>query len=298
MEISFIIKEAIKLLRASLPTTIQIRHHIEVESSVVFADPTQIHQVLMNLCTNAAHAMDEQGGVLEVGLADVMLDTNDMARYPDLYPGTYVQLTVSDTGQGIDRAVMDRIFDPYFTTKGKGEGTGLGLSVAHGIVKDHGGAISVESEPGKGTTFYVLLPRIESETVPQAEESVPVPMGNERILLVDDERSLSETVQMALTRLGYDVTVQTSSIEALEVFRLQPDRFDLVITDQTMPNMTGAELAKEVLHIRSDIPIILCTGFSKTITAAQAESIGIRAFVAKPIITREIAHTIRDVLEG
>ncbi|MBW2018772.1 MAG: PAS domain S-box protein [Deltaproteobacteria bacterium] len=298
VKISLIIKETLKLLRASLPTTIKIRQYIETDSDMVLADPTQIHQVLMNLCTNAAHAMREKGGVLQIRLADVELDPEDAARHPDMNPGPYLRLTVSDTGHGINRAVIERIFDPYFTTKGPGEGTGLGLAVVHGIVKSHGGAITVHSEPGEGTAFQVFLPGIESRVTPEIEAYAPLPTGNECVLFVDDEKVLVRIAKEMLERLGYEVIPRTSSIEALESFRERPDHFDLVITDQTMPNMTGTELAKELMRIRPDIPIILCTGFSEVITPEKAMAMGIREFIMKPLMTRDLAESVRRVLDG
>ena len=299
VRISHILKEALKLLRASLPSTIEIQQYIETETGTgtILADPTQIHQVLMNLCANAAHAMRETGGVLKVTLGDVELDAEETAHHP-IDPGSYQRLTVGDTGHGMDPATIERIFDPYFTTKTPGEGTGLGLAVVHGIVRSHGGAITVHSKLGKGSTFQVLLPRIKSESVTQAERSVRLPGGKERILLVDDEDLLVTVVREMLTRLGYDVVGRTSSVEALELFRRQPDGFDLVITDQTMPHMTGADFAEALLRIRPDLPIILCTGFSEVITEEEAKAIGIREFVMKPMAAGEIAQIIRRVLDA
>lgn len=209
-----------------------------------------------------------------------------------------MKLVVSDTGHGMDRATMERIFDPFFTTKKPGEGTGMGLAVVHGIVKSYEGAVLVESDPEKGTTFEVFLPRIEGDLLPEADADVPIPTGSERILFVDDEEDLVGMVQQMLKRLGYSVVAKTNSIEALEVFKRQPDQFSLVITDQTMPQMTGAGLAKELMNIRPDIPIILCTGFSEVINAEKARTLGIREFLMKPFAPREIAEVIRHVLDG
>jgi PAS domain S-box-containing protein len=298
MRVSPIAKETLKLLRASLPTTIEIRQHIEARSGMVLADPTHIHQVLMNLCSNAAYAMREKGGILEIRLADVDISSDGAASHLELDPGPYVKLTVRDTGHGMDRATMERIFDPFFTTKKPGEGTGMGLAVAHGIVKSCVGAIVVDSEPGKGTVFEVFLPRIEGDFLPETDLAAPMATGNERILFVDDEEDLVDMAQQMLERLGYSVVATTNSLEALEVFEAEPDQFALVITDQTMPHMTGADLAKELMRIRPDIPIILCTGFSEVINAEEAKTLGIREFIMKPFATREIAEITRHVLDG
>jgi PAS domain S-box-containing protein len=298
VQIKLIVKETLKLLRASLPTTIEILQDIQSDS-MVMADPTQIHQVLMNLCTNAGYAMQETGGTLEVSLTNVELDSHFTERYPDMAPGPHIRLTVSDTGHGMTPDVLDRIFDPFFTTKGLGEGTGMGLSVVHGIVKSFGGTITVYSEPGKGSTFHVYLPIVEDlKDEREIEATGLLPTGNERILLIDDEKLLADIGKRILASLGYEVITRTSSIEALELFRAQPDRFDLVITDMTMPNMTGGELAREFMQIRPDIPIILCTGFSKLITEDKAKAMGIRELVMKPFAIRDMADTIRKVLDS
>ncbi|MGZ3598016.1 MAG: hybrid sensor histidine kinase/response regulator [Syntrophales bacterium] len=293
------VKEALKLLRSSLPSTIEIRQDIAIppEKGVILADPTQIHQVLMNLCTNAAHAMRDKGGILSVSLASVEAATYLVSRYPDLKPGPYVRLTVGDTGHGVDPSILERIFDPYFTTKGPGEGTGMGLAVVQGIVKRHGGMITVQSEIGKGTSFHLLFPRIEQEIAQEAMVAEVLPRGRERILFVDDEKSLVDLGKGMLESLGYSVTIKTNSLEALETFRAQPDAFDLIITDVTMPGMTGIELAKELMAIRSDIPIILCTGFSELIDEKHAKEMGIREFVMKPFVIGKHAKAIRRVLE-
>jgi len=296
LQIHFIAKEALKLLRPSLPATIEIRQNI-TSTSAVLADPTQIHQVMMNLCTNAYHAMRDTGGVLEVSLSDVELDSDFAARHLEIHPGPYVKLTVSDTGHGIEKKGIDKIFDPYFTTKEKGEGTGMGLAVVHGIVKTYGGGITVYSELEKGTTFHVYLPRIEREVTAEPEEMIPLPMGKEQILFVDDEPAIVDIGKSMLEQMGYKVEVRTSPIEAHEAFRTQPDKFDLVITDMTMPKVTGDDLAKELMAIRPDIPIILCTGFSERITEEMAKALGIRAFVMKPFVMRDLANTIRRILD-
>ncbi len=293
-----IVKEVIKLMRATLPSTIEVRQSIAPNVGSVIADPTQIHQVLMNLCTNAYHAMRDKGGVLNVKLEDIELSPDDTAKHLDIHPGPYIKLTVSDTGHGIEKNNIDRIFDPYFTTKAKGEGTGMGLAVVHGIVKDHGGSITVFSNPGKKTTFSVFLPKIK---VAAAREKLgqitPISKGKERILFVDDESAIVDIGKKMLERLGYDVEGRTSPIEALKAFQADPNKFDLVISDMTMPKMAGNDLARELMAIRPDIPIILCTGFSERMTEDKAKEMGIKAFAMKPIVIREMAQSIRRALD-
>jgi len=298
LQISLIIKEAMKLLRASLPTTIEIHQKIIAKSSIVIADPTQIHQVLMNLCTNAAHSMRDTGGILEIGLVDVNISPEDIVHYHGIKPGPYVKFTVSDTGIGINQEIIERIFDPYFTTKNPGEGTGMGLSVVHGIIKSHHGEIVVYSEKNKGTSFHILLPRLETDTKKEQEHSSPLPHGHEKILLVDDEKSLVNIGTEMLEQLGYKVVGKTNSLKALNAFSAKPEEFDLIITDQTMPHLTGAELAKKIFLIRPDIPIILCTGFSEVISEEKAKSIGIREYIMKPIFMKEIAYVVRRLLDA
>jgi PAS domain S-box-containing protein len=294
-----IVKEALKLLRPSLPATIEIRQQISMtpENGVVFADPTEIHQVLMNLCTNAAHAMREKGGVLSIALSDTAVDDILDSPHPDLPAGPYVCLTVSDTGHGIDSALMERIFDPYFTTKRVDEGTGLGLSVVQGIVRTYGGAIKAHSEPGKGTTFNVFFPKMKQKLPAQAETGEALPTGAERILFVDDEEPLAELGREMLESLGYKVVTKTNSLEALETFRADPLGFDLVITDMTMPGLSGEDLARELLAIRRGMPIILCTGYSELINEAQTREMGISRFVMKPYNVANLADTIRKALK-
>ncbi len=297
MQLASIIKEAIKLLRATIPATIEIVQEIDPNSGPVMADPTQIHQVLMNLCTNAYHAMREKGGTLLVGLADVTVDQETARINPGLNEGDYLLLTVSDTGQGIEQAIVDRIFEPYFTTKGVGEGTGLGLSVVHGIVIDLGGIIKVESQPGKGSTFTIYLPRVRGE-VAVADTADQKGMGGaEHILLVDDEPAIVHMGQKLLSRLGYTVTTRVSSIEAWELFRHDPHRFDLVITDQTMPHLTGIELSREISRLRPDMPIILPPRFNTLITPDKARQLGISEFVMKPLIPHDLEMIVRQVLD-
>jgi CheY-like chemotaxis protein len=268
------------------------------EQGAVMADPTQIHQVLMNLGTNAYHAMKSKGGILEIQLNEIVIGVEDRPNYQNMLPGPYLKLTVSDTGHGINSMILGRIFEPYFTTKNPGEGTGMGLAVVHGIIKGYRGEIIVYSEPEIGTSFHIYLPEIVSEaTLPSGAISMEAPGGNERILLVDDEEPIVDMLQQMLSQLGYQVIARTSSIEALEAFKVQPHKFDLVITDQTMPNISGVELAQLLMGIRKEIPIILCTGFSEVVTEAQAKATGIREYVMKPIIKNEIAAVIRRILD-
>ncbi|MFZ7128000.1 MAG: PAS domain-containing hybrid sensor histidine kinase/response regulator [Desulfobacterales bacterium] len=292
-----IIKEAVRLLRASLPTTITIRQNIRSQASIL-SDATQFHQILMNLCTNAAHAMRENGGVLTIGLDEVIVDEPTRLKLPELATGAYLCMTVADTGTGIPLNIMDRIFDPFFTTKPLGEGTGMGLSVAHGIVKSHRGAIEVSSSPGEGAEFKVYFPRIDSAAALIVPRTDNVPGGKERILFVDDEEILVEMSGHLLKRLGYEVELCTSSQQALRRFQENPRGFDVVITDMTMPGMTGKELAGRMLKLRPDLPIILCTGFSEQISEESANRMGIRAFILKPIVLNHLAGTIRRVLDA
>ena len=297
LKVQLIVKEVLKLIKSSIPTTIEIKQHITNQCGLVIADPTQIHQVAMNLMTNAYHAMEDEGGKLEVTLQEVELGVNDFID-PSMNPGPYVCLSVADTGTGMDQITLERIFEPYFTTKKTGKGTGLGLSVVHGIVKSYQGDIKVYSEPGKGAVFHIYLPVIKSRFETEKTEAIePVPKGTEMILLVDDEESIVRMETEMLERLGYDVTERTSSIEALEAFRDSPGKFDLVITDMTMPNMTGVQLSQKLLEIRPDIPIIICTGFSAKIDNAKAKEFGIRGFVMKPVVMSELAKKIREVLD-
>jgi len=300
LSIKPVIKEALKLLKSSFPANIEIKPYIETDPGLIKGDPTQIHQVLMNLCSNAEHAMRETGGILEVRLERLELEpgANELKGNPKLHKGPYVCLSVRDTGYGIPPELMGRIFDPYFTTKGVGEGTGLGLAVVQGIVDKHKGTLTVESKPGKGAVFRVFFPAIEGEREKiSKKEQEKLPTGSERILFIDDEEALAEVGKGILEYLGYEVTVRTSSLEALELFKAKPEHFDMVITDMTMPNMTGAELSQELMKIRPNIPIILCTGFSHIISEEKAREIGIRAFVMKPLITKDLAETVRRVLD-
>jgi PAS domain S-box-containing protein len=291
-----IVKESLKLLRASLPATIEIRQDVGTDEAIVLADPTQIHQIIMNLCTNAAQAMREDGGILEVGLHQVQADQDLCATHPNLRPGPCVALTVGDTGCGMTVEVLDRIFEPYFTTKEKGEGTGLGLAVVHGIVTGYGGVISVKSEPDRGSIFEIYLPAVETAP-PQTQRDEKLQSGKECILFVDDEPSLVEIGRDMLQHLGYEVVTFSSSLDALSAFRDRPDRFDLVITDMTMPQMTGERLAQALIEIRPDLPVILCTGYSERISEETARAMGIKAFLLKPLSAHDLSKKVRDTLD-
>lgn len=296
IQINSIVKEALKFIRSSIPTSIEIQAQIESDSFTL-GNPTQIHQLLMNMCTNAAQAMEENGGVLKVGLKDVALDDHRDVSLRNLSAGPYVELKVSDTGTGIDPSILSSIFDPYFTTKEIGRGTGMGLAMVHGIVKESKGTILVDSELGKGSVFTVYLPATPKTGHLQATEPRTLPMGNERILFVDDEVNIAKFSQQILTRLGYQVTTQINSRDALALFRERADDFDLVITDMTMPNLTGDRLAREMLSIRKDIPILLCTGHSNRITSEKQVMWGIREVVYKPIVKTELAGLVRRLLD-
>jgi len=296
VQISVIVKETLKFLRSSIPTTIEIRHNIE-SNSLIMGDSTQIHQILMNLCTNAFQAMEENGGVLNIGLTDVRLDADFTKQYEDFNPGDYLKLSVSDTGSGISPEIMSSIFEPYFTTKATGDGTGVGLATVNGIVKKYGGEIIVESEIEKGSTFSVYLPVTRKHQEHRPYQPKEIPAGTERILFVDDEVPIAKMGGLLLESLGYTASIRTSSIEALELFRTKPNDFDLVITDMTMPNMTGDRLAIELMKIRPDIPVILCTGYNKKISDESASEMGIKAFVYKPIVKADLAKTVRKVLD-
>ncbi len=290
---SRIVKEVLKLIRSAIPATIEIRDVIESESLII-GNATQIHQVLMNLLTNAAYAMEDKGGILEVHLKDVVFDKKD--KLTGLMQGNYLEIKVSDTGVGIDPKIVGSIFEPYFTTRGSGEGTGLGLAMVQGIVESYGGKITVDSRLGKGTTFILYLPVTKKRSGRDADVQERVPTGKERILFVDDEYPIAKMVSQMLERLGYLVTTMTSSIEALALFRAKPNDFDLVVTDMTMPNLTGDKLAVELMKIRRDIPVILCTGYSRKISDETASNMGIRAFAYKPMVKVDLARTVRKVL--
>lgn len=297
MKVHVLINEALKLLRPTIPVTIDIQKEISTKGCIV-GDPVQIHQVFMNLCTNAFHAMQATGGVLAISLSSIEVTRPAQEDPPDLNPGKYIKLSVADSGHGINPDVLERIFDPYFTTKEPGRGTGLGLAVTHGIVKSHGGSITVHSKMNEGTVFHVYLPEVEEEDADEAVESRTIKGGTEKILIVDDEPEIMNLTQEMLEILGYQVAVRGSAIDALAVFRESPEAFDLVISDMTMPGMTGERLAAEMMAIRKDIPIILCTGYSEGMDAVRAEKIGIRKFLMKPISFNDMAETVRNLLDG
>ena len=292
-----VLKEVLKLCRSTIPANIEITQNISTDCGMVMADPTQIHQIAMNLITNAFHAVGPTDEKISVQLKAIEIEGDDVA-HSLLQPGQYVMLSVSDTGNGIDPEILDKIFDPYFTTKGQGKGTGLGLAVVHGIVKEHKGDIKVYSELGKGTTFNVYLPLMKKSPEAISVEKVSSTFtGDERILLVDDEEPIMRLEKQILERLGYQVTARISSVDALEAFKANPDAFDLVISDMTMPNMTGDQLTHKLLSIKPDIPVIILTGFSERISQENAAAFGIKGLLMKPIVRSELAKMIRQVLD-
>jgi signal transduction histidine kinase len=298
VQITLLLKEVLKFLRASIPTTIAIRQEIKCSpESVIMADPTQIHQVIMNLCTNALHAMGQGKGILEIQLSELVLSDQDYPLYPQLDPGSYLRLRVSDTGCGMDEKTMQRIFDPFFTTKSREQGTGMGLAVVYGIVKTCGGAITVESKPGEGSHFYLYFPKVVSAVPECKTEPREVLTGKGRVLFVDDEEPLAMLGKMVLESLGYSVLTETSSLEALEMFRSRPDEFDLLITDYTMPDMTGIDLVKEVRQIRTNIPVILCTGLNDFLKGMDIADFGIQELIYKPMNRRVIGRAIKRILQ-
>ncbi len=292
-----LIKEALKLLRATLPSSVEIQARIAPKTDTILANPTQIHQVIMNLCTNAAHALRNRGGLLRVDLQNVTLTAGHIFFNGPLAPGRYVRLAVADNGTGMAPQIIDRIFEPFFTTKTQGEGSGMGLSVVLGVVQTHQGGIRVQSEPGQGTVFEILLPVASRDQEDKEDDEEPTPGGRERILLVDDERTIIQMGRQMLSKLGYTVTACQDPVEALEQFRRTPERFDLVITDLTMPKLRGTQLAEELLRIQPRLPVILCTGYGDQITSEQIARIGIRELLLKPILRYSLAVTIRKALD-
>lgn len=303
VRLDLVVSECLKLLRATLMPTIEIRLHIDIKLGLVFADPTQIQQIIMNLCTNAVHAMRGQAyGEMDIWLDNIDIDSFSVTNFGNLAPGHYLCLTVRDNGHGMDESTIDRIFDPFFSTKGHSEGTGLGLSVIHGIVSNHGGVITVESQPGQGSQFKVFLPRLDKcSNVTRDATSSTIMSGTECILLVDDDANLVFGTELMLKQLGYKVIARTDPLVALQLFLTAPEQFDLIITDQAMPHMSGTELARELTRIRPDIPVILCTGYD-TISSSGSDDIGetaefISELALKPLIRGEIATMIRRVLD-
>ncbi len=293
-----IINEALKLMRASLPTTIEIHEKIDPNCGSIMANPTNVHRILVNLCTNALHGMEDEKGILTVHLTRVELREHEVMHEPGVSAGSFVELMVSDTGCGMNKRTIKRIFEPYFTTKEVGKGTGMGLALVHGIIQSYRGFIRVESELNTGTTFHVYFPAIEEKAVTcKKEKQKSFSKGNERIMAIDDEKAIADMYRATLERLGYKVSIYSSSEKAFEVFQSAPDNFDLIITDQTMPHLSGSDLAKKILQIRPDMPIILCTGYSAMISEDQAQEIGIKQFVMKPVSPPNLAMTIRDILD-
>ncbi|MBF0452872.1 MAG: response regulator [Candidatus Magnetomorum sp.] len=298
--LSPIVKECLKLLRASLPSTISVKQDIDSDIGLVLADPTELHQIIMNLCTNAYHAMRDSGGILDVRLKRVKIEALEKSEHPELAPGQYLNLMVRDTGKGIDSEILSQIFEPYFTTKPQGEGTGLGLYIIYGIVKNLSGKIDVQSQINEGTVFNIYIPAFLK---PKSQDSQDMPMsqvpgGTERILLVDDEAPIIEMMTFMLEQMGYLVTARTSSREALDLFRTHPDHFDLVITDQTMPELTGDILFQKIKAIRKDMPVILCTGYSEKLSHEQAQQLGIDAYLCKPVVLCEMGAVIRRIIDA
>ncbi len=292
-----VVEEALKLLRATIPSTIQFEVSLARGGLTVLADPTQIHQVVMNLATNAAHAMRAQGGRLGVKLENCDVDADVAGRHPGVRPGRYARLSVSDTGHGMDEATLSRIFDPFFTTKGPGEGTGLGLAVVHGIMQSHDGVVAVFSQPGAGTQFHLYFPSEASEMLEAAVDAPATPQGKgERILLIDDELPLVTMLKKVLERLGYRVDAHTAPAAACEVFRADPDAYALVITDMTMPGMTGTDLADQLLNLRPGLPLILTTGYNMTLTRERARAMGFQEMLMKPLTVHSLGAAVHRVL--
>lgn len=297
MDVASVMKEAFKLLRSSIPTTIDIRTFLPDTGVMILADRVQFGQVLLNLCTNAAQAMEETGGIIEIKMEPQFLGHGEIARYPGLKTGDYVKITVSDNGPGIDSEIMDQIFDPYFTTREVGKGSGLGLAVVHGIVQNHNGAIAVTGQPGQGACFTLFFPMIDQKPETQKGLQHEFVRGTERLLFVDDEESIVQVVEETLKLFGYRVEALSDPKDALALFKLNPGYFDVVVTDMTMPNMTGIELADALREIRPDIPIILCTGHSSLIDEDKARQFGISGYIEKPVSISNIAKLIRQIID-
>lgn len=296
VRISLIIKEVLKFLKSGLPSTIRIKPNLAAAESLVLADPVHIHQVVMNLCVNAFQAMQEKGGTLSIVLTEVDIAAQEPEVKDRLIPGAYVKMEVCDTGVGISRMEVDKIFDPYFTTKK--EGTGLGLATVHSIINTLGGRITVQSTPGEGTTFTVYLPRERTGQDTRSVDPLPdVPTGKERILVVDDESTIVTLLQQMLTKLGYQATGYTSSRQAYEAFIQDPRAYDLILTDLTMPEMTGLDLARRILAAHPEVPIVLSTGFGDNISRERIREFGLRDLIMKPVIYKELGLSVRQALD-
>jgi len=292
-----VVKEAVKFLKSTIPASIQIDTRLPDTEIIILADPVQIYQVLLNLCTNASQAMEETGGVLTITAQKISLDEKKVKLHPDLSAGDHLKITIKDTGPGISDDIADKIFDPYFTTKEVGKGSGLGLAIVHGIVQSQNGIIRLKSQIDKGTSFTIFFPTIKGHPAIEVELSKQLPSGKESILFVDDEAIIADLSQKTLEHFGYRVETRINPKEALDLFQIKPTAFDLVITDMTMPQMTGAELSEKILEIHPDIPIIICTGHSSLMDEKKAADMGISAFVMKPVEMQKMAKIIREVLD-
>ncbi|MDX2444307.1 MAG: response regulator [Bacteroidales bacterium] len=292
-----VIKESLTFLRSTLPTTVEINEYLPEDDIIILGDSTQINQVMMNLGINASQSMEETGGTLNIIVKMITLEAENPQCFKDLTPGNYLKITFSDTGSGINPEIVNEIFDPYFTTKEMGKGSGMGLSIVHGIVKNHGGSVSVDSQPGKGSSFHLLFPVVDEKPVNETVMTDEYSLGTETILFVDDEKAITDMAQKILEKLGYKVTVRLNPIEALSLFQSKPDAFDLVVTDMTMPHMTGVKLAQKLKEIRSDIPVIICTGHSSLIDEEKAKRFGIDGYLMKPMPMSIVSKEIRRVLD-
>jgi len=293
-----LIKEVTQLLHGSVLPSIELRLNIQTERDIVKADPTQMHQVIMNLCTNALHAMKDKGGILEIGARQLTVDNRTHGPLTRLHFGAYIEITIRDSGHGMERIVLERIFEPFFTTKRSGEGTGMGLAVVHGIITSLHGAITVESEVGKGTTFHVVLPLLEQAAESSDIKATVIPRGTERILFVDDEMGINTMASQMLTSLGYRVVTCMRPFDAITIFREDPSRFDLIISDLIMPGLTGMDLIHEIHTLRPEIPSLICTGFSKNVDEKDLLQAGVQEVLMKPLVLRQLAESIRRALDS
>jgi CheY-like chemotaxis protein len=298
LDFTFVVQESIKLIRSSTPVNIKIEQNLSADTYPVMGNDTQINQLLINLCNNAIDALPVKGGLITIELLNETIDILQTKYQTKLKPGQYAKLIVSDNGVGMDKVILDRVFEPYFTTKDIGEGTGIGLAVVHGIVERHGGAIYVDSKPGQGTIFTIFLPAHEGLLEQETDEQDILPVGDECILYVDDEPSIALLGKRHLENLGYTAESTTDPQKALDMVRSDPIKFDLLITDMAMPNMTGDQLIIETLKIRQDMPTIICTGYSAKISEKEAADIGARSYIMKPINKSELATTVRKVLDS